>query len=396
MTDIIQLKTARYDGVEFPFVESATTGGNRLIKYNYPGSDKQSIERQGKAPRSFNMTIWIPAENYHQDRDNLVRVLERGRNAVLTHPTWGDVENIIPGIYTLNERISELGRASISVVFEVDDAPGIPQDSGRLAAAVQEQSTLLNTQLTEDVADDYKVTLSNSGSFSDSISNIESIADAFDVAKQAVAVPSDKLAEITKSINRFKSDAGRLARAPSDLSADIESLFQQIDNLYDAPGDVLRSLKTMFDFGSSDPVIMATTVSRIERSENRDTLRANVRTQALSYAYLNASQISYETTDDLDLVQSELESQYLDSRDNQALTNEGQEQLDRLRVQALKALDRTLINTRAIIEIETTKQPLSVLVYAHYGSTDLVDTIAELNNIKENAFVEGAVRILTA
>ena len=117
VADIIQLKTAKYKGVEFLFEDAATTGGNRLIKFNYPGSDKQSIEVQGKAPRSFNITAWIPHENYYQERDNLLRVLEDGEEGVLTHPTFGDVEKVISGVYTLTEVISELGRAKITIPF---------------------------------------------------------------------------------------------------------------------------------------------------------------------------------------------------------------------------------------------------------------------------------------
>ena len=73
MSDIIQLKSGKFKGVEFLFSEMPTTGGNRLIKYNFPGSDKQNIERQGLKPRAYTFTIWVPAENYYQERDDLLR-----------------------------------------------------------------------------------------------------------------------------------------------------------------------------------------------------------------------------------------------------------------------------------------------------------------------------------
>jgi len=175
MTDIIQLKVGKYKGVEFLFELMPTTGGNRLIKFNFPGSDRQSIERQGKAPKSFNITIWIPHENYFQKRDDLLRVLEDGESGVLTHPTFGDVENVINGIYTLTETISELGRAKLKVPFEVDDSPGIPVQSGDLVSQVQSASDLLNTQLAADVTDGYGVTLSFSGNFNDALDNLTAI-----------------------------------------------------------------------------------------------------------------------------------------------------------------------------------------------------------------------------
>ena len=133
-----------------------------------------------------------------------------------------------------------------------------------------------------------------------------------------------------------------------------------------------------------------------QRKQNRDLIRANLRVQALSYSYLNAAEAEYNTTEDLELAQNNLEAQYLDTRNNQLLSNEALEELDRVRVQAQKALDAVRVNTRSIITIETPLRPLTVLVYEYYGNTDLVETIAELNDINQNAFVEGEVRILTA
>ena len=83
-------------------------------------------------------------------------------------------------------------------------------------------------------------------------------------------------------------------------------------------------------------------------------------------------------------------------RDNERLSNESLEQLDRLRVQAQKTLDNARVTASSIITVETRLMPLSVFVYSYYGSTDNMDTIAALNNINQNAFIEGEIRILAA
>lgn len=77
------------------------------------------------------------------------------------------------------------------------------------------------------------------------------------------------------------------------------------------------------------------------------------------------------------------------------LSNASSESMDRLRVQALKTIDQARVNTRQIITIETKRMPLSQLVFSYYGNTDLFEQIAELNDIKQNAFVEGEIKILT-
>lgn len=396
MSTIIDLKTARYKGVEFLFTDMPTTGGNRLIKFNFPGSDKQAIERQGKAPRTFNMTIIIPSENYYQDRDNILRVLEDGVAGVLTHPTFGDIENVINGRYSLVEKLSTLGRGEIKVPFEVDDALGVPQQSGNLASQVQAQSDILNAQLAVDLTDNYGVNLGFLGNFSDAMANLDNVTAAFNSTSEFAEPITENIAAARQAINTFSASIGALIQAPADLAESISGLFEDLNNLYEAPETLLGAFELLFPFGVSDPEILPTTVGRTERKRNRGIIQSNIRVQALSYSYLNASERAYGTTEDLDAVQDSLEAQYADARDTQLLTNEALEELDRLRVQAQKTLDLVRVNTRLIITVETRRIPLSVLVYSYYGSTELVTVIAELNNIKQNAFVEGDIRILTA
>lgn len=392
----IELKTARYKGVEFLFSDMPTTGGNRLIKFNYPGSDKQSIERQGKAPRTFTLTAIIPHEDYFQQRDNLLRVLEDGVAGVLTHPTFGDVENVINGRYTLTEKLSEIGRAEVVIPFEVDDSPGIPRQSGNLASQVQTESGLLNDQLQADLADTYEVSLSSPGNFTDARANMNTLLDTFDAAANSQESVASNLASFRASLNSFRGNIGGLVRAPTELSEQVSGLFADFNNLFAQPADTYAALTDLFDFGADDPVIQTNTVGRIQRKQNRDAVRVDMRAQALSYAYVNAAEVVYDTTEDLEAVQTALEAQYVDIRENQDISNAALEQLDRVRVRAQATLAEVSVSTRSIITVETPLRPLSVLVYEYYGSTDLVDTIADLNDIQQNAFVEGSLRILSS
>jgi len=396
VADLIQLKAAKYKGVDLLFEDASTTGGNRLIKFNYPGADKQAIEVQGKAPRAFTLAVWIPHENYYQERDNLLRVLEDGEEGVLTHPTFGDVEKVINGVYTLTEVISELGRAKITIPFEVNDSPGIPQQSGALASRVQQESSLLNAQLETDLEDNYEVSANAPSNFTDALDNVSGMVEAFGGASTIITATAEKAAEMKARINAVSGKIGALIEAPADLAESTAGLYESLNNLYETPGETLGALKSMFNFGATDPIVNTSTVSRAERKENRDRMRSNIRTQALSYAYVNASLIEYDTTDELDLAQQALEDQYSDIRDNQLVTDEAMELLDRVRVAAQEALSGARVTTRSIVTIETDLIPLSVLVYKYYGNTELFDIIADLNGIKQNAFVEGEIRILSA
>ena len=395
MTDLLELKTARYKGVEFLFDLMTTTGGNRLIKFNFPGSDKQAIERQGKAPRAFTITAIIPHENYFQQRDDLLRVLEDGESGVLTHPTFGDIENVTNGVYTLTEKLTEIGRAQIKIPFEVNDAPGIPNQSENLASQVQEQGSAVNTQLADDLTNTYNVDLNFFGNFSDARLNLTNVATAFTAAAEFAEPLTDNIAGFRQSIRSFSANIGSLIQEPSQLATEINGLFEDLNRLYDSPATLFGAFGLLFLFGDDDPVISPTTVGLQQRKENRDVLRTVMRAEALSFAYLNAAQIDYQTTENLDATQDQLEAQYDDIRTNQTISNAALEQLDVVRVTTQKTLDVVRVNTRTVITVETPRIPLSVLVYSYYGSTELVEVIAELNKVKQNAFVEGELRILT-
>jgi hypothetical protein len=392
---LIELKTARYKGVEFLFEDASTTGGNRLIKFNYPGSNKQAIEVQGKCPRSFNLSIIIPHENYYQDRNDLLRVLEDGKEGVFTHPTFGDIEKVINGEYTLTEELSELGRAKISVSFEVNDSPAKINDLKVTSVQVDQQCRLLNNQLKSDFADGYKVSVNFPSNFTDAKKNIDGLIDKMHVASDSASHIAEQSADFVRGINAFSQSVSNLIQAPADLVESIFNSFESLNNLFKSPEELLGAFTSLLDFGLDYPVVNPTTAGRIERIDNRELMRATIIAGALSYCYLNSSSIEYSDTDQLDLVQKTLEDSYLNIRNNTSISNEALEQLDRLRVEAQDLFSQVRVSTRSIITVITRRRVLSVLVYEYYGSTDLVDIIASLNSIDQNAFVEGNIRILS-
>lgn len=395
MADLIQLKSAKYQGVEFAVTSMPSTGGNRIIKIRFPGSDKQSIEVQGKVPKALPLTAVIPHENYYTERDNLLRVLDNGLSGVLVHPTFGDIENVINGEYALTENITQLGRAEIVIPFEINDAIGIPTESGNLPAQVQTASSTLNNQLGSDLGGGYNVSLNASGNFTDASDNLLNVTAAFSSVSEFTNTVAEKAASFQAEVDAFSGQINNLITSPVDMATSVASLFESVNNLFETPGEVFGALRSLFGFGDDDPIVVETTVGLIQRKRNRDLIRSNIKTQALSFSYVNAASDTYESSEALNEAQVDLEEQYLDIRDNQLITNEALEELDRVRVQAQKTLADVRVTTPVIITIETELRPLSVLLYEYYGNTDLFDTIAELNNIKMNAFVEGELRILS-
>jgi len=391
---MIELKTGAYQGIEFLYVDMPTQGGHRLIKYRYPGSDRQSIEVQGEMPPSFPFTIWIGHEDYYAERDRLLRVLTNKKTGVLDHPTFGKVENVINGEFTLDETITELGRASISVTFEVDNAEGIPVQSNPLPAQVEAARDSVREQLSADLGGGYSASRGLTGNFSDALDNVTKTLDGINNAANVVTPLRQDVAVFRAKIQRLSTEVGELVEQPTTLADSFDGLLADLDNLYASPGDALAVFRSLFSYGDDDQDIVPTTVGLAERKNNRDLVRANIQCGALAYAYLNAVEVEYATTADLDEVQAQLEAQYLEVRDGQLLGAGTSEELDRLRTSALAVLDRLRVNTSELTTVSVRLQPLSVLVYRLYGSTELTDLIAELNNIKYNAFVEGDITVV--
>lgn len=393
---MIELKTARYKGVEFPVESFPTTGGNRLVKYLYLGSDKQSIERQGKLPKTFTLVAIIPHENYYQLKNDLLRVLDDGIKGPLTHPTFGDIENVINGQYSIDETITALGRATINIPFEVDDAIGVPVQSGSLPAQVQVQSNALNDRIEADLSSKFKVSRRFARNFSSALTTINNVSAKIAEAANFGEPIAANIAAFRSSINNFNGAVGSLIQSPADLAGEVRGLFEDLNNLFETPAETLGAFKTLFSFGADDPVIVETTVGLTERKQNQDAVRAAVRTQALSFSYVAAVQVEYMTDEELNNAQDELELAYVDAIENQVVSNEAVEELDRLRSQAQKTFDSIRVNTRSIVTVETPLKPLSVIAYEYYGSTELVNVLAELNDVNQNAFVSGQIKILTA
>jgi len=396
MTDIIQLKESSYKKVSFLSKEMPTKGGRRIVQIRYPRSDKQSIEDQGLIPRKFSITAVIPHEDYYNERDNLLRVLEDGEKGTLIHPTFGSVENVKAGTYTLEEKINELGRAEISMEFFIDDSVGTPISSSRIASKVQSAVSTFDLSLVDDFTAGYGITSTNTGNYADAIQSALGVPESFSAAIKKIQPLADEINDFSSLLNGYTNNVSTLVNDPISFVTGNVALFASLNNLYSSATNTFSVITEMFGFGDDDPVLKQDTAGRIERTKNRDLLRDNIKGQALSGAYLASVQIEYTNENDLLMANDSLEAQYNTLRESPTLSNQSLLLLDDLRVQANAALSEALLNTRKVITINTRRIPLSVLVYKYYGSTELVPTIADINNIKYNAFVEGDVEILTA
>lgn len=230
-------------------------------------------------------------------------------------------------------------------------------------------------------------------SFVDALDNLSDVVDAFTALLDLPGVDATAAAVLRSAITTFDKNRGAMIQDPSLLADSLTDLFTKAYDLYD--GLSTAAWERLFTFGDQDPNPAPTTASLIERTKNRDVMRASVKSLALAYAYADAVQGDYQTTTELEDQQSALGAQYRTTIVEPGLTNEAQELVDQIRVQAQASFDIARVNARSVITIETPRMPLSVLLYRYYGNTDDLELISDINGINENASVEGEVQILT-
>jgi len=389
----VELKVATYKKVEFLFKSARTNGGVKRQIFSFPNSNRQSIEEFGTAPRSYEIVGIIPFDDYENKKSSLIRALESGGIGTLTHPTFGALDNIKAGEWTINETITELGRAEITMRFDVDNSAGIPQKAANSVAEVDQDNQTLLTGLNTNLADNWDISSPNN--YDDGASAVQSVANSFKSASEGTGQIADQIDEYRRDLDNFTDSINQLIVDPAALANGIGSLFNSLNNLYESPGDSFTAFKNLFNYGDDDPVIIPTTFDLIERKKNRDVMRGAMKAQALGYAYVASSDTEYQTVRDVDQANDELEQQYLISI-AEDISNASAGNLNKIRTQANATLAEIRISARRIITITTKRIPLSVLAYKYYGNTDLVDTLQLLNNLEQVSFVEGEVEILTS
>jgi prophage DNA circulation protein len=409
---IIETKPGAYKGVEFLVITSSITGGRKDVLFEFPNSNKQTVEDLGLRPRSYDMQVIIPHENYITIRDSLLRALEDGEKGPLDHPFYGRVENVVARTFVIEESLTDLGRAKLQIVFAISDDIGIPQKALNAISEAAVQNAVLADAVTADIAESFEVTEGFLGNFQDAQELLAGVADTFNEVTSFASAITTEINQYAANVNAFTTKINQLIAVPQDLANSIKNIFSSVDTLFasvEATYDAFSN-NAFFDFGANDSDIYQTTQGRVERSTNRDIVNQAMQVSSLGYAYLNAAQIDFLTETDVDAVSSFLDDQYaliftLQSvavpgvaspiNPTQGLSDQTLTALTDLRTIANNLLDDKRTKAQKIITVNTKQMPMSVLAYRYYGSTELADTLLELNAIKGASFISGEISILT-
>ena len=399
------LQLASYRGAQFFVSRTSTAGGRKDALKEFVGSDLQLVEDLGLLNRTFtiNGTIAPRLDNrgnvltsYQQIRDTLLAALEKGEPGILIHPFFGRMENIVARSWSIDESVKSLGDTPISIVFAISNTTGRPIPATSVISKVQSQSVELISAILNRIADAFGVTPTSLGNFDDALTKMNDFSEVVRKISNKTTADSATMSVFNEDMLDFESNMSSYINEPINLAVNIDEIFDNTNNLFDGPEDSVDTYKLLFDYGDGDETFPTETLSAQERQMNRDVMNNSVQAMALCYSYLNASLIDYETVEHIEATSADLEAQF---QKLFAVSNDiGADVLDRLldlRITTQSFFDAEKLNARQVIEVRTNPTSTNLLAYQYYGSSELGDTIGELNGLLDATVVDGNVSILT-
>lgn len=392
-----KLLQGSYKGVQFFATSFNTSGGRKTVKHSFVNSNKQFIEDLGQRPRSYGMTLIIGGgDSYFVNRDNMIRVLEDGESGKLVHPIYGDIENVKVGDITVNETLTELGDGKITVVFEVSEGTGIPEQSGNSLQNIEAAQLEATIAFNSSMAGNYETSTTLPNSYVDSLAKANDSVTAFRNSTNFVQASADKINAYSAQLNDFENNIASLVRQPQAFADSVDSLFITIGNLYPTVDATVAAIERLFDFGDDDVAITQNTPSRVEQAKNRKILNDVIQSLALVYSYLNSAQITYNTVNDIDDRASTLDVQYQKLSASTGLDDSAKQSLADMRVDMQTFFEAQKLTALQIITVYTNPTSARLLAFQYYGSDEKGEALAELNNSSEPNFLTGDVEIFTA
>ena len=397
MADDTRILDGSFKGVPISINSGSVIGGRKHVVKQFPSRDTQNVEDLGLQPRKYALQIIINDkvdQDYFAYRDRLIAALESKGSGELIHPLYGRVSDVVAVSFTINERFSEFGDATISVQFEVDGNRGIPQSSGNVVTEIATLNSVVQTAVQSSIADVYTVTTSFTGNFTAAVDKVNAIIDKARESTDFIGEAAVTLDEFSAELGELSANVNSLVSNPQALATSFTSLMESVQGLYASSEATFETMIGFFGFGDDDTPITQDTAGRIERQQNNDILNGAMNASSLGYAYLNAVDIEFQTTAEIDDLIARLDSQF-EAVQEDGTTQEVKDDLTDMRVKVLEAFDEVRVNTSQIITVETVTTSIRLLGFDYYGDDDSGETLATLNNISDVSFVEGNVEILT-
>jgi prophage DNA circulation protein len=418
---MIPLLRASFKGVPFLFKQSSVSSGRLTVDYQYPYRELQQSKDMGAAIRVYSLDVstFGLGDDYNQNRKRLIEAFQSSGDGVFIHPIDGSVRAQIES-FTINESIAKLGVAEFNVTLKATSLPQYPiiADSGKsnVDNIFQKNLDILKKAF-EDI-------WSGVIKFEDEINKytnyIDQLANGFENVTNLVTTSKNVLTPFKNSLKNLKDQASESAVNPKKLSTNILDVFDKMKDLSENTTDRSNMNTSFFNYESTGKVDIKT-VSSVNIEKNRKSLDMFINLVALTYEYLNTSNITYTIENNIQTQSKVLDNQYYKSLNNNyyeslsydtgvpnptsfniTLTLTRNSIINENDISSITAnrdyvssyLNAQLTNSKRVTTIKVYNDSLIALVYRLYGNLDLYETILSLNQIANPSYLNGEVKIL--
>ncbi|UCF50250.1 MAG: DNA circularization N-terminal domain-containing protein [Thermoplasmatales archaeon] len=383
-----QLFKASFRGVRFlPKGDHITVGGRKLIKHVYPNTDRRFIEDLGKMQKDFSITGVITGPNYFAKKRALINALDKEGPGTLVHPFFGKLQ-VVAEPYTINESLQSINEATFEMSFSIPTKNIFPSSQGLF------KFPSLSLDISSAIIDRFQEW---STAFADTIleaeNSLNQVYDKFDDVSRLAASVTDNISSFKRLISDARSAVSSAIRAPSLIAGYFNDLFSSLNELIENPRDKVNLLAEFYGFTAGNQSLRPTTKVRESQIDNDTIINQTINVGALSNAYLNASDIDFESDEDLLNISQNLESQF--SSIIEDLPDELYKRTYAIREEYRKFADNRLVSINKVQTVTARKESLTPFVYKYYGTLDNYETIMKLNSILNTSEIDGIKKIIS-
>jgi len=399
MALIDELHEASYKGATFFMDSSSIAGGRKDNLKEIVNSDLQVIEDLGLRQPSFSLSGVVSAreggQTYKQMRNALIDALQEGGTGILVHPFYGPIEDVVCRSFSIQETIGKVGVANVSMEFAISNTLGTPRATVAVLGSVATVAEATAEELAAALADDWEVTEGFAGNFTDAVNNTEDFVNKVRESAGIVTQVASEVDQFSKFMSDFAADIARLIDSPRELSESIRGAFSSLNGLLQTAPATFDAMKNLFDFGDDNVELVATTAGQIERQKNRDRLNSMVQGEALARAYVVAGELELPTVEDIDELQGILEDQFQKMTEAGAIDRNSFDALTETRITLSEFFNAQRATALRQVTVFVNPVPARVLAFNYYGSSEQGEAIADLNKVRDAAFLEGDIEILS-
>lgn len=406
MALIDELQEARYKGALFFMDSSSIAGGRKDNLKEIVNSDLQVVEDLGLRQPSFSLSGVVSArlvpsvsaerQTYKQMRDTLLDALQEGGTGTLVHPFYGPIEDVVCRSWSIKESIGNVGIANFTMEFTISNTLGTPRALVAVLGSVVTVAEATAEELAAALADDWKVTEGFAGNFIDAFNNTEDFVNKVLESAGIVTKVASEVDQFSKFMSDFAADIARLIDSPRELSESIRGSFSSLNGLLQTAPATFDAMKNLFDFGDNNIELVATTAGQIERQKNRDRMNSQVQGEALARAYVVAGELELPTVEDIDELQGILEDQFQKISAAEEMDRNSFDALTETRIILSEFFNSQRATAPRQVTVFVNPVPARVLAFNYYGSSEQGEDIANLNKVRDAAFLEGDIEILSS